>query len=201
MIDSLVIRESETRRLKKMENWTDGSGKALSRVATILTKEENTRHDISVEYFSNPRLYVQDLNTGAALMVVPEEHEGGKTKGFGYRKCRSVNQRITHKVPPKLQLAILLDMIMKTLVPEGEDRAGPLAEAAYKRIAEAMIEAQQADDWLQKKAKHSVRVNEMIERIHNMTWTERKGDSLLKVEIIALENAELKIEELEKIKN
>tara|TARA_R110002012_G_scaffold85141_10_gene212425 strand:- start:281 stop:868 length:588 start_codon:yes stop_codon:yes gene_type:complete len=169
--------------------WTDGSGKALSKVASMLTKKENERHSKEDEYYSDPRLYVQDLNTGSAIMVVPEEHEGGKTHGRGYRKCKSVRQRIPHKVSPKLQIAVLLDMLVTQLVPKGEDRLSPLAEAAYRRIAQAMLEAQEANDWLKENAKHSSKVNEVIEKIQDMTWVERKGDSLLKVDIVTLDEA------------
>jgi|TARA_R100000084_G_scaffold102408_3_gene57997 ribosomal protein S16 len=189
----LVIKELEDKGMIRMEekDWTDGSGKALSKVASVLNKQESAKQDKDKEYFSNPRLYIQDLNTGAAMMVIPEEHEGGKTKGYGYRKCRPVMQRVAHKVPPKLQQAVLLDMLVGMLVPKDEDRVGPLAEAAYKRIGEAMIEAQQADDWLKEKAKHSDKVNEVIEKIQDMTWTERKGDTLLKVDIIPLDSAKM----------
>lgn len=176
--------------------WTDGSGKALTKVASMLTKKENKEHSMEEEYYSDPRLYVQDLNTGSAIMVVPEEHEGGKTHGRGYRKCKSVRQRIPHKVSPKLQVAVLLDMLVTQLVPKGEDRISPLAEAAYRRIAEAMLEAQEANVWLKENAKHSSKVNEMIERIQEMTWVERKGDSLLKVEIITLDDGIMNEEQL-----
>ena len=179
------------------EEWTDGSGKALSKVASMLTKEENQRHTKDDDYFSDPRLYVQDLNTGAALMITPETHEGGKTQGRGYRKCKSVRQRMPNKVSPKLQVSVLLDMLVAQLVPKGEDRVGPLAEAAYRRIVDAMLEAQQADDWLKQNAKHSKKVNEMIERLQEMTWVERKGDSLIKVDIVKLDEAKMTVEMLE----
>jgi hypothetical protein len=52
-----------------------------------------------------------------------------------------------------------------------------------------MLEAQEANDWLKENAKHSSKVNEVIERIQDMTWVERKGDSLLKVDIVTLDEA------------
>ena len=52
-----------------------------------------------------------------------------------------------------------------------------------------MLEAQEANDWLKENAKHSSKVNEVIEKIQDMTWVERKGDSLLKVDIVTLDEA------------
>jgi len=175
------------------QTWTDGAGKALSKVASMLTKEEKDRHRNDEEYFSNPRMYVQDLNTGASVIVTTDgDNTGGKTQGHGYRKCSSVRQRIPHKVSPKLQMSVLLDMIVGILVPNEEDRIGPLGVAAYNRIAKAVIDAQNADDWMRDNGKNISQVKEIIERVSDMTWTERSGDSLLNVKIIPLNNADMK---------
>lgn len=173
--------------MKMNDEWTDGSGKALSKIASILTKKEKAIHDNDEEYFSNPRLYIQDMNTGASVIITTDkDNVGGKTQGHGYRKCSSVRQRVPHKVSPKLQMSVLLDMIVGMLVPNEEDRIGPLGIAAYNRIAEAVMNAQNADDWMKNNGKNITHVKDIIERLSDMTWTERSGDSLLNVKIIPL---------------
>jgi hypothetical protein len=173
---------------KNME-WTDGVGKALSTLGSVISKQEKARHDKGEDYFSDPMLYVQDLNTGTSVLLVPDDNEGGKTKGRGYRRCSSVRQRIPNKVPPKLQMSVLLDMVVGMLVPKEGDRMGPLGEAAYNRIANAMVEAQSAENWLKENGKHASRVNEIIEKLQDMTWTERSGDTLLNMRAIQMEEA------------
>tara|TARA_R100001198_G_C5202077_1_gene190695 strand:- start:35 stop:631 length:597 start_codon:yes stop_codon:yes gene_type:complete len=173
---------------KNME-WTDGVGKALSTLGSAISKQEKARHDKEEDYFSDPMLYVQDLNTGTSVLLVTDDNEGGKTKGRGYRRCSSVRQRIPNKVPPKLQMSVLLDMVVGMLVPKEEDRMGPLGEAAYNRIASAMVEAQSAENWLKENGKHASRVNEIIEKLQDMTWTERSGDTLLNMRALKMEEA------------
>jgi len=180
---------------KNME-WTDGVGKALSTLGSVISKQEKARHDKGEDYFSDPMLYVQDLNTGTSVLLVPDDNEGGKTKGRGYRRCSSVRQRIPNKVPPKLQMSVLLDMVVGMLVPKEEDRMGPLGEAAYSRIASAMVEAQSAENWLKENGKHVSRVNEIIEKLQDMTWTERSGDTLLNMRALKMEEAVMSEKEI-----
>jgi len=180
---------------KNME-WTDGVGKALSTLGSVISKQEKARHDKGEDYFSDPMLYVQDLNTGTSVLLVPDDNEGGKTKGRGYRRCSSVRQRIPNKVPPKLQMSVLLDMVVGMLVPKEEDRMGPLGEAAYNRIASAMVEAQSAENWLKENGKHTSRVNEIIEKLQDMTWTERSGDTLLNMRALKMEEAVMSEKEI-----
>tara|TARA_B100000676_G_C17670651_1_gene626199 strand:+ start:75 stop:671 length:597 start_codon:yes stop_codon:yes gene_type:complete len=180
---------------KNME-WTDGVGKALSTLGSVISKQEKARHDKGEDYFSDPMLYVQDLNTGTSVLLVPDDNEGGKTKGRGYRRCSSVRQRIGTKVPPKLQVTVLLDMVVGMLVPKEEDRMGPLGEAAYNRIANAMIEAQSAENWLKENGKHASKVNEIIEKLQDMTWTERSGDTLLNMKALKMEEAVMNEKEI-----
>ena len=180
---------------KNME-WTDGVGKALSTLGSVISKQEKARHDKREDYFSDPMLYVQDLNTGTSVLLVPDDNEGGKTKGRGYRRCSSVRQRIGTKFPPKLQVTVLLDMIVGMLVPKEEDRMGPLGEAAYNRIAGAMIEAQSAENWLKENGKHASKVNEIIEKLQDMTWTERSGDTLLNMKALKMEEAVMNEKEI-----
>ena len=49
--------------------WTDGTGKALSKFASELTKQEKNRRDSKEEYYADPHLYVMDLKTGAATLI------------------------------------------------------------------------------------------------------------------------------------
>lgn len=180
-------------------NWTDGSGKALSALAKAMTSIERESHSKESEYYSDPMLYVKDLNTGSAVMLVPSSNESGKTHGRGYRKCSMVRQRIPHKVPPKLQIAVLLDMLVGMLVPKGEDVTGPLGKAAYKRIAQAMVKAQNADSWLKNNAKHSASVQEVMGQLLDMTWSERAGDSLLNMVALPLDGMDVTMKDLEQI--
>ena len=78
------------------------------------------------------------------------------------------------------------NIVWDKLVPNEEDRIGPLGIAAYNRIAEAVMNAQNADDWMKNNGKNITHVKDIIERLSDMTWTERSGDSLLNVKIIPL---------------
>ena len=178
-------------------NWTDGSGKALSNLAKAMTSMEREKHSKESEYYSDPMLFVKDLNTGSSVMLVPSSDDTGKTHGRGYRRCSMVRQRIPNKVPPKLQIAVLLDMLVGMLVPKGEDVTGPLGKAAYRRIAEAMVKAQNADSWLKNNAKHAASVQEVMGQLLEMTWTERAGDSLLNMIALPLDGANVTMEDLQ----
>lgn len=175
--------------------WTDGAAKALQVLAKEIDKQERARANPEADTFADPFLLVQDMNTGAGVVLRTEPHEGGKTQGSGYRRCPDVRQRIPHKVPPGLQVGVLLDMLVRMIVPADAppEQVGPLAEAAYKRIAEAMIEAQEqaistdkelAAHWKAEYAKHKEAVSAVVESIKDMTWTTRRGDRLLCMEAI-----------------
>jgi len=175
--------------------WTDGTAKALQTLAKEVDKQERARADPEDDTFANPMLLVQDMETGSAVVLKTEPHEGGKTQGSGYRRCPDVRQRIPHKVPPGLTTGVLLDMLVRMLVPADtpDDKAGPLAKAAYKRIADAMVEAHElaistdkelAKHWKETYANHKKAVTEIITALKDMTWTTRKGDRLLAMEAI-----------------
>lgn len=178
-------------------NFTDGSGKALKKLGALLDRHESDRHGQDEDYFSDPNMCVIDLNTGETILIQPSGNEGGKTKGRGYRKCRSVEQRIPHRVPPSLQMAVVLDMLVPML--SNGNQVGPLAQAAYDRIATAMVDAQQSDDWLKQNGRHVKEVKQMLEQIQNMTWTTRKGDSLLNVDFNVVENAQLDLNAIKEL--
>jgi len=180
--------------------WTDGAGKALSKLAAVIHKQEMARADREGDTFSDPSLLVQDLNTGTTILLQPQWHEGGKTDGHGYRRCPDVRQRIPHKVPPGLQVGILLDMLVRMIVPSDAppEQVGPLAQAAYERIAEAMLEAQEkaintdkelAAHWKNHYAKHKEAVEVVVKSIKDMTWSTRAGDTLVKMEAVPMEMA------------
>lgn len=177
--------------------FSDGCGKALKKLGALLEKAENDRREPDEDYFADPNLCVIDLTTGETIIISPADNHGGKTQGRGYRKCAQVEQRIPHRVPPSLQMAVVLDMLVPML--SGGNRVGPLAQAAYDRIAQAMVEAQQTDDWLKENGKHVKAVKEILSKIQDMTWTTRKGDSLLNVEFISIEGAELNLEAVTQI--
>ena len=180
--------------------WTDGAGKALSKLAAVIHKQEMARADREGDTFSDPQLLVQDLLTGTTILLNTEPHTGGKTDGHGYRRCSDVRQRIPHKVPPGLQVGVLLDMLVKMIVPADApaEQVGPLAKAAYDRIAEAMLEAQEqaistdkelAKHWKEQYAKHKEAVESVVQAIKDMTWSTRAGDTLVKVEAVPMEMA------------
>tara|TARA_R100000008_G_C3586789_1_gene173101 strand:+ start:5004 stop:5612 length:609 start_codon:yes stop_codon:yes gene_type:complete len=180
--------------------WTDGAGKALSKLAAVIHKQEMARADREGDTFSDPQLLVQDLLTGTTILLNTEPHTGGKTDGHGYRRCPDVRQRIPHKVPTGLQVGVLLDMLVKMIVPADAppEQVGPLAQAAYGRIADAMIEAQEkaistdkelAKHWKEQYAKHKEAVESVVQDIKDMTWSTRAGDTLVKVEAVPMEMA------------
>ena len=180
--------------------WTDGAGKALSKLAAVIHKQEMARVDREGDTFSDPMVLVQDLLTGTTVVLQTQPHEGGKTDGHGYRRCPDVRQRIPHKVPPGLQVGVLLDMLVKMIVPADAppEQVGPLAQAAYDRIAAAMIEAQEqaistdkelAKHWKGTYAKHKEAVESVVQSIKDMTWSTRAGDTLVKAEAVPMEMA------------
>ena len=187
--------------------WTDGAGKALTKIGQVIHKQEMARADRNGDTYSDPQLLIQDLVTGTTVVLNTQAHSGGKTDGHGYRRCPDVRQRIPHKVPPGLQVGILLDMLVKMIVPSDAppEKVGPLAEAAYNRIAEAMVEAQEkcidtdkelAKHWKDEYAKHKQAIEIVVQNIKDMTWTTRAGDTLVKLEAIPIGMATLDATEL-----
>ena len=94
-------------------------------------------------------------------------------------------------------MAVVLDMLVPML--SNGNQVGPLAQAAYDRIATAMVDAQQSDDWLKQNGRHVKEVKQMLEQIQNMTWTTRKGDSLLNVDFNVVENAQLDLNAIKEL--
>jgi hypothetical protein len=102
------------------------------------------------------------------------------------------------KVPMALQRNVMLDMIVSMLVPKEDDIVGPLGEAAYERIAEALKEGLEksistdkdlAKYWKMRYANHAKLIGEVSDRINDMTITQMKGKAIARMEAIPLTQA------------
>lgn len=164
------------------EEWTDGVGKALKVVGGIVERKERETHQHDDTYVSDPEILIMDLRTGASLLLVTEEHEGGKTHGHGYRKCKSVMQNIPSKLPTKKVIGRLVSMIVKNFVPTN---APPEQYSVLVSKAIADIAAELADEskWNASTDKHAVAVNKAISDLLSHTMSRRAGDSLLKMKV------------------
>lgn len=185
------------KRATEME-WTDGVGKVLSTLGSLLTKQEKAVHHADEAYTSDPMLMVTDLQTGANVLLQTEEHTGGRTQGNGYKKEAGYEQKIPMKVPMNLQRNILLDMVVCMLVPKEDDRVGPLGKAVYERIANAIKEGHEksistdkdlAEYWKGRYGNHSSLVEQIVADINDMTVTKMTGKSFCKMEAIPIEQA------------
>lgn len=168
--------------------WTDGVAKALRKLATEIDKVEKGRHEPTEDYYSDPRVYVMDMDTGAAVLIETEEHEGGKTHGRGYRRCPQVSQRIAAKMPQKKVMGRLLSMCIRNFVPEDTDPAiySRVVNKAIDDIAEML-----ADDskWTVEDDKFSAALDSAIKSLMDLTLSTRAGDTLLNVSITPIETA------------
>jgi|TARA_R110000803_G_scaffold103264_7_gene171376 histone H3/H4 len=164
-------------------DWTDGAGASLQKVGGILKKAEKERHDANEDYFSNPRILVMDLDTGSSFVIRTKHEEGGKTKGYGYRRCSSVRQRITAKLPTKKIIARLVRMAIRSFVPKDapSEQYSVVVQKAIEDIA-----AEIADDskWEASDDKYGSAVTAAVTDILGHTWTDRAGDSITCIEAI-----------------
>jgi len=186
----------------RKQEWTPGLWKILDAVAKEMKKMEAESFDKDEDVYSDPECLLQDPLTGSAVYFSPNhDNDAGKTHGRGYRRCPAVKQRIPHKVPPGLTNAILIDMIIKMLVPDDapEEQRGPLAKAAYNRVAAALLEGQEntistnkelAAHWKKEYARHQKATESLIQEMKDMTWTTRAGDSALNIKANVLAFAE-----------
>lgn len=177
-------------------NWTDGAGSALQKLGSALKKAEREQHSDEEDYFSDPRIFIMDLDTGTSCVVQTEPHKGGKTDGHGYRRCKSVRQRIPAKLPTKKVLGRLLKMAIRNFVPKNS------SEEEYSRVVEKAVEdiaAELADDsrWSIEDDKFSAAITAAISDILGHTWTERVGDSPTKLEAIPTPMAVMDVSALE----
>ena len=176
------------------QEWTDGAGSALQKAGNALKKAEKGRHDANEDYYSNPRILVMDLDSGASVILRTSRDDGnGKTKGYGYRKCPAVRQRITAKLPTKKIIARLTRMAIRSFVPTDAppERVSVVVKKAIDDIA-----ADIADDskWNAADDKHGVAVTKAVSELLGHTWTTRAGDSLTSLEAIPVAMAELDVE-------
>jgi len=169
--------------------WTDGTGKALSKLGSELSKSEKDKRDPEVEYYADPQLYVMDLNTGAAVLIETDTNNTrGKTHGRGYRKCAQVEQRMPAKFPQKKAITRLLAMAIRNFVPTDTDPTfySVVVENAIKDIA-AMLTND--SEWNIEEEKHAPALNKAISKLMDETLSTRAGDTLLNVKVTEIETA------------
>lgn len=169
--------------------WNDGTGKALQKFGAQLSKEEKSRHEGGEDYFADPRLFVMDMDSGAAVLIEPNrENEDGKTKGRGYRRCAQVQQRIPAKFPQKKVMGRLLSMAIRNFVPKDTDPShySVVVERAIKDIAAALTDDAK---WNVEDEKHAPALNKAISELMDMTLSTRAGDTLINVTITPVETA------------
>ena len=176
--------------------YTRGLGKFLHAAGTKLMKKERET-PIEDDVFENPNAIIIDLNTQQIIHLASGLSEKGRTQGHGYRRMKDSRQRIPHKVPPTLVQGVLLDMLVPMLAKQiGDEKAldysteegwSPLVTAAYKRIGDALIEAQElglsndkeaAKHWKEEHAKHKEEIQIVIDKLKDMTWNTKSGDML-----------------------
>jgi hypothetical protein len=180
-------------RIREQE-WTEGIGSALQKAGAILKKNERDEHDADENYYSNPNVLIMDLSTGSSVVLrTKRTDEAGKTKGYGYRKCPAVKQRITAKLPTKKIIARLTRMAIRAFVPKD---APPEQISVVVKKAIADIAADIADDskWNAADDKHGAAVTKAVSELLGHTWTTRAGDSLTCLEAVPAPFVEMDIE-------
>ena len=55
------------KQVSEME-WTDGTAKALKKLASAIERQAKSRHTPDEDYYSNPELMVLDMLTGSTVM-------------------------------------------------------------------------------------------------------------------------------------
>lgn len=180
--------------------WTDGTGKALSKLGSELSKSEKDKRDPKVEYYADPQLYVMDLNTGAAVLIESDtDNTKGKTHGRGYRKCAQVQQRMPAKFPQKKVITRLLAMAIRNFVPTDTDPTfySVVVENAIKDIA-AMLAND--SEWSIEEEKHAPALNKAISKLMDETLSTRAGDTLLNVKVTEIETAMMDVSSIKENK-
>ena len=157
-------------------NWTDGSGVALKKAGMQLAKMEKDLHDADEDYYSDPELLVIDMKTGASMTIGTEKKETGKTNGHGYRRCKSVRQRVTAKLPTKKIMSRLLKIAIRNFVPKDapEDEYSIVVKRAIDDIAKEMADE---SNWDAGDDKYASAITAAVSDILGETWTVRAGDT------------------------
>tara|TARA_B100000287_G_scaffold254023_1_gene238695 strand:- start:1051 stop:1632 length:582 start_codon:yes stop_codon:yes gene_type:complete len=175
------------------QEWTDGAGSALQKAGNALKKAERERHDADEDYYSNPRILVMDLDSGASMILRTSRDGNAKTKGYGYRRCPAVTQRITAKLPTKKIIARLARMAIRSFVPTNAppEQISVVVKSAIEDIASQIAND---DEWSAEDDKYGVAVTKAVNELMGHTWTTRAGDSLVSMEAIPVPMAELDVE-------
>ena len=169
--------------------WTDGVAKALRKLATEIDKAEKGRHNSTEDYYSDPHVYVMDMDTGAAVLIETDTQvEGGKTHGRGYRRCPEVSQRMASKFPQKKVMSRLLSMAIRNFVPEDTDPAY-YSVVVNKAIDDIALMLADDSQWNMADEKHAPALNKAISKLMDMTLSTRAGDTLINVSITPVETA------------
>jgi len=163
------------------QEWNDGIAKVLKTIAGPIAKQEKERHNADEDYYADPQLYIQDLVTGASLMIKPDVLKTtGKTNGHGYRSCSAVTQRMTSKLPTKKIVGRLVSMMVRNFVPVD---ANPevYSTMVAKFIDDTAKEIANESKWSPDDTKHADAVNKAISDLLEHTVSTRAGDTLLNV--------------------
>jgi len=134
-----------------------------------------------------------DLDSGASMILRTSRDGNTKTKGYGYRKCPAVRQRITAKLPTKKIIARLTRMAIRSFVPKDAppERVSVVVQKAIEDIASQIAND---DEWSAEDEKHGVAVTKAVNELMGHTWTTRAGDSLVSMEAVPVPMAELDVE-------
>jgi len=168
------------------QEWNDGIAKVLKTIAGPIAKQEKERHNADEDYYADPQLYIQDLVTGASLMIQPDVLKTtGKTDGRGYRSCSAVTQRMTAKLPTKKIVGRLVSMMVRNFVPKD---ASPevYSTMVAKFIEDTAKEITNESKWSPDDAKYADAVNKAISDLLEHTVSTRAGDTLLNVRIVPM---------------
>ena len=173
--------------------WSDGVAKALRFLANQVDKQEKKRHSPEEDYFADPHVMVMDMTTGSAVVLQTQAHEGGKTKGRGYRRCSSVTQRIPSKLPQKKIIRRLLKLAIRNFVPADASPTeySVVVKKAIDDIAKLLVTDEEEDD-----GRHEAALQAALSDLLDMTVSTRAGDTLLKVDVIPITHTHMDVSEL-----
>ena len=187
----------EIERMKQVSEmeWTNGTAKALKKLASAIERQEKSRHTPDEDYYSNPELMVMDMLTGSTVMLQTEPHTGGKTHGNGYRRCASVTQRIPAKMQTKKMIGRLLRMSIRNFVSldASDDEYSVVVAKAIKDIAAMLVDE---SEWSVEEDKYASALQSAISDLMELTTSVRAGDSLLKVEAIPMSTAHMDVSKI-----
>ncbi len=179
-----IWRDNMKEEISERE-WTDGVGKALKTIGSMIEKKERMSHDADEDYVSDPRILIKDLVTGSELLVIPGTSEGGKTRGHGYRKCKSVTQTVASKLPTKKIIGRLMSLVIRNFVPKDApaEQYSVMVQNAIEEVAKSIADDEQWDDNVED---YGPAVSKAISDLLEHTTTRRAGDSLLNMRVVGV---------------